>query len=171
MLSSEFDEKMWRNLKTKMVKHNLRFGSREKRANEAQLKRAESHLAHLNNNKPHTISKKWETNWINTQNLFNKLSLINNKTKFLQIGAKRLAKGKKPNKFFLSKYKYRVNNDYISSVLAGNSISKDPDCVSRTIYDFYSILYQSENAPELSYDLAELKFSEQIDSEIFFQSY
>ena len=100
-------------------------------------------MAHLNSNKPHAISKKWETDWINTQNLINKLSLFNNKTKFLQIGAKWLAKGERPNKFFLSKYKNRVNKGSISSVLTGNSISEDPDCVSRTIYDFYSILYQS----------------------------
>ena len=76
LLSSEFDEKMWCNLKTKMVKHNLRFGSREKRASEAQLKLAKSHFAHLNNNKLHAISKNWETNWINTQNLINKYHSI-----------------------------------------------------------------------------------------------
>ena len=92
--SSEVDEKMWRNLKTKMGKHNSRFGSREKRANEAQLKRAESHLAHLNNNKPHAISKKWETDWINTQNLINKLSLFNNKTKFYKSVQSGLLKAK-----------------------------------------------------------------------------
>jgi len=135
----------WASIKKKITGFNAKSGFRRKNATNAEIKRLKNHLTHLKNNMPLHPSSQWNLDWCSTTAKLKSLSKTNDHILFLQAGAKWIAMGERPTRFFNSLFSSRKKSTYISELNVDGKLTSDVNALSRKTYDFYSELYTSSN--------------------------